>query len=83
MPGPGAYKPTRSTAEKSAPSFSVKGRYAQPKSLNVPGPGTYDKSMSDKKSAPRFGFGSSPQREPARKTISQGPGAYHIPVMLA
>lgn len=83
MPGPGAYKPTRSTAEKSAPSFSVKGRYKQPKSMNVPGPGTYDKSMSDKKSAPKFGFGSSPQREPARKTISQGPGAYHIPVMLA
>jgi|TARA_B110000285_G_C14887065_1_gene496712 hypothetical protein len=49
----------------------------------VPGPGTYDKSMTDKKSAPKFGFGSSPQREPIKKTLSAGPGAYHIPVKLA
>jgi hypothetical protein len=39
--------------------------------------------MTDKKSAPKFGFGSSPQREPIKKTLSAGPGAYHIPVKLA
>ena len=60
MPGPGAYKPTRTTAEKSAAQYSMKGRYKAMRVLNVPGPGTYDKSMTDKKSAPKFGFGSSP-----------------------
>lgn len=30
----------------------MKGRYKELKKLNVPGPGTYDKNMSDKKAAP-------------------------------
>lgn len=30
----------------------MKGRYKEPKKLDVPGPGTYDKSMTDKQSAP-------------------------------
>jgi len=30
----------------------MKGRYKPQKKLDVPGPGTYDKSMMDKKSAP-------------------------------
>lgn len=61
----------------------MKGRYKDPKKLDVPGPGTYDKSMTDKQSAPQYGFGSSPQREPIKKTLSPGPGGYHIPVKLA
>ena len=60
MPGPGAYVPVRTSAEKSAAQYSIKGRYKAQKTLNVPGPGTYEKNMSDKKSAPSFGFGSSP-----------------------
>jgi hypothetical protein len=34
------------------PSFSIKGRYKATKKLDVPGPGTYDKTIVDKKAAP-------------------------------
>ena len=61
----------------------MKGRYVDAKRLNVPGPGTYQRTLVNKKSAPSFGFGSSAQREPIKKTLSPGPGGYKIPVMLA
>ncbi len=52
LPGPGAYQPKFATTQKQKPLFSMKGRYKPQKKLDVPGPGTYDKSMMDKKSAP-------------------------------
>ena len=61
----------------------MKGRYNEAKRLNVPGPGTYKSSLSDKKEAPKYGFGSSPQREPIKKTLSPGPGGYNIPCTIA
>lgn len=44
------------------PKYSMKGKYMDQKRLNVPGPGTYKSSLKDKKAAPQYGFGSSPQR---------------------
>lgn len=78
-PPPGAYDPNYRASIKSDPSFSMKGRHAPSKSLNVPGPGTYSKNLADKRQAPSFGFGKGPQIDPLRKTISPGPGAYRVP----
>lgn len=50
--------------------------------MEVPGPGAYHSIYVDKKETPSFGFGSSPQREPIKKTLSQGPGAYKIPTKV-
>ena len=61
----------------------MKGKYADPKRLMVPGPGTYINSLHDKKSAPSYGFGTSPQRDPIKKTLSPGPGGYNIPCTIA
>lgn len=60
----------------------MKGRYAAQKKLDVPGPGTYAKPLVDKRTAPQYGFGTSAQREPIKKTLSPGPGGYKIPVLL-
>ena len=46
-PGPSNYQPNFNVANKSMPSFSMKGRYAAQKKLDVPGPGTYNKSFVD------------------------------------
>lgn len=81
-PGPGNYDPDFKKSVHQMPSFSMKGRYKDSKKLDVPGPGTYQKSLVDKKSAPSFGFGSSQQREPIRNTLSPGPGGYKIPTMI-
>jgi hypothetical protein len=61
----------------------LKGRYRAHKGLDVPGPGTYTKNMTDRRTAPSFGFGSSAQREPIRKTLSPGPGGYKIPCTIS
>ena len=42
----------------------------------MPGPGSYHSNLSDKKAAPKIGFGSSPQREPLKSTLGPGPGGY-------
>lgn len=60
VPGPGNYDPNFKACMKEKPSFSIKGRYNDLKKLQVPGPGTYQKSLVDKKAAPSYGFGSSP-----------------------
>ena len=61
----------------------MKGRYKPGKKLDVPGPGTYNKNLADKRDAPKYGFGSSAQREPQKKTLSPGPGGYRIPSKIA
>ncbi len=49
----------------------------------MPGPGTYQSSLVDKRAAPKYGFGSSAQREPIKKSASPGPGNYRIPCSIA
>ena len=63
-PGAGAYNPDYKVGIEAKPHYSIKGRYQAAKKLNVPGPGTYQKSLVDKKSSPNYGFGTSSQREP-------------------
>lgn len=82
VPGAGTYNPDYKAEAKRDPSFSMKGRYKDLNRLNVPGPGTYAKNLSDKKQAPSYGFGSSPQREGVKKTLSPGPGGYKIPATI-
>ena len=60
IPGPGAYEPDFKAEKNKLPSYSMKGRHEELKRLAVPGPGAYDSSVADKKSSPKFGFGSSP-----------------------
>ena len=52
VPGPGTYDGDYRAATKCMPKYTIKGRYATMKRLNVPGPGTYASSLSDKRSAP-------------------------------
>ena len=49
VPGAGTYNPDYKAEAKKEPSFSMKGRYKDLKKLDVPGPGTYSKNLSDKK----------------------------------
>lgn len=84
VPGPGTYDGDYKIQAKSLPKYSMKGKYRDAKRLNVPGPGTYiNNSLTDKKLAPSYGFGTSPQREPLKKTLSPGPGGYNIPCTIA
>ena len=86
VPGPGTYDGDYRAQVKSLPKYSMKGKYPDPKKLQVPGPGTYSdikNKMVDKQSAPSYGFGSSPQREKVRPTLSPGPGGYNIPCTIA
>ena len=82
-PGPGTYDGNYRAGVTADPNYTLKGRYKPVKMLNVPGPGTYEKGLSDKLKAPSYGFGSSPQREGIRKTLSPGPGGYRIPTTIA
>ena len=82
-PGPGTYEDTYKAKVKSMPKYSMKGKYPHARRLNVPGPGTYHNSLKDKKSAPSYGFGTSPQREMIRMPLSPGPGGYDVPCKIA
>lgn len=82
-PGPGAYT-SRSTLGKTMGTFgkSQKGMpLASKLVISNPGPGQYPPSSSDiyKKSAPRYGFGSSKRGNDSQikqKKLSPGPGQY-------
>ena len=77
-PGPGTYLPEYKSAISSSPAFSMKGRYKHRKPMQKPDPGTYETSFYDKRSAPKFGFGSEKLGKKERER-APGPGAYHIP----
>ena len=61
-PGPGNYNPDFKASKPSLPKFSIKGRYAEKAKMQAPSPGTYSYGFSDRESAPKFGFGTAPQR---------------------
>ena len=60
----------------SPPAWSIKGRYAQRAQDAVPGPGSYQPSLSWFNSSPSFKVGSSLRQDLAGSTTSPGPGAY-------
>ena len=51
--------------------------------MQAPSPGTYSYGFSDKESAPKFGFGTAPQRMALGKHDSPGPGGYKVPTKIA
>lgn len=77
-PGPGKYNPDFNSNVTKYPEFSMKGRYKEVRKLNVPGPGHYEKTFVVHQKSPNYGFGSSPQREKMKPTLSPGPGAYKV-----
>ena len=61
-PGAGTYDPNPEFSKKGLPSYSMKiklGSCLNSSTGFVPGPGNYESSLTDKKNAPKFGFGSS------------------------
>ena len=65
------------------PAFSMRVKHKPDNMLNVPGPGTYDGSMTPvKKRGETYGFGSASQRQKMPPPASPGPGNYHIPCSI-
>ena len=86
VPGPGQYEMQNSPGPKSAraPAYSLgKGSRIDlantKRSRDIPGPGLYKPSNTDKHTAPRYGFGSEIQRKEVAKTgrfATPAPGDY-------
>ena len=86
MPGAGTYNPDFKAVSKSLPKYSMKGRSNNMNTkLNVPGPGTYDINLTNKRNNPSFGFGSSVRKAGSSggNYETPGPGAYKINVKIA
>ena len=69
-PGAGAYEPNDTFSKKNLPSYSMKIKLGSCMTSTkgfVPGPGNYQHTLTDKKNAPKYGFGSS-TRETGQKT---------------
>ena len=80
-PGSGTYQPDYKTSKKKMPAFSMGGKHKSAQRSRAPGPGAYETHEGSpvKKSAPRFGFGTEPQRTKLHKTSTPGPGIYLVP----
>jgi len=82
VPGAGSYDPLDAFSKKNLPSYSMKIKLGSSLASStgfVPGPGNYQNSMTDKKQAPKYGFGSS-TRETGNKVKLNvpGPGSYKL-----
>jgi len=51
--------------------------------MQAPDPGTYKTGFADKLSAPKFGFGTAPQRVPLGISEVPGPGEYKVPTKIS
>ena len=85
VPGVGSYNPMSDKIKKSLPQYSMKIKLGS--SLTDtrmgPGPGNYDIVMENKKSSPKFGFGSSTRDgQTARRLAVPGPGSYELKSMI-
>lgn len=82
-PGVGSYNPSPEKTQKKLPSYSMKAKLGSilvdEKNASNPGAGTYELNMNTKKTAPKFGFGSSTRNPPKPATNVPGPGAYRVP----
>lgn len=84
VPGAGTYDPQAENTMQKLPAYSMKiklsndmDRLAKKK---VPGPGTYESNLNDKRSPAKFGFGTSTRENvsPKKQNVSPGPGHYRI-----
>lgn len=82
VPGAGAYNPTPEKTMQTLPLYSMKIKLASGlgRDNKVPGPGTYNSNLNDKRAPARYGFGTSTREHasPKRANLSPGPGAYKI-----
>lgn len=81
-PGAGTYEPSHTFAKRNLPSYSMKMKLGSSLTSSngfVPGPGNYQASLNDKKSSPKYGFGSSTRDTGNKaKLVVPGPGAYKL-----
>ena len=81
-PGPGAYdlqnakNPNQRTSQQFSVGKASRSPAANKSLLGVPGPGNYQTSLVDKRSAPRFGFGSGGRAVVGSVMTNPGPGSY-------
>lgn len=82
VPGSGEYNPMHTATKKQASSFSMKIKLGSSLASStgfVPGPGKYGVSMTNKKDAPKYGFGSSTRDNTSAKRLNvPGPGSYKL-----
>lgn len=81
VPGPQQYDPNYKSSKKGMPSYpmGIKLGSSLGKGTIGPGPGNYQFTLSNKKKAPQFGFGSSTRDSGTGiKLNSPGPGAYRL-----
>ena len=80
--GPGSHDPSPEKTKSTLPAYSMKIKLGGSlgKDNKVPGPGTYESNLNDKKSSEKFGFGTSTRENvsPKKQNNSPGPGAYKI-----
>lgn len=92
IPGPGTYHEIRDKSHYESLNSTVFGKqtrnsfFLKTRGFTNPPPGIHDTSFIDKKSAPRFGFGTSTREKNYLGLSKQklaggpGPGTYKIPV---
>lgn len=84
VPGAGTYDPQPGNTMQKLPAFSMKIKLEsdmdKKMKSKVPGPGTYESNLNDKRSPARFGFGTSTRENVSQKkqNVSPGPGHYKI-----
>ena len=81
-PGPGTYdlqnakNPNQHTSQQFSVGKASRSPAVNKSLLGVPGPGNYQSSLVDKRSAPRFGFGSGGRAVVGSVMTNPGPGSY-------
>jgi len=82
VPGAGSYDPKTDYTKKNLPSYSMKIKLGSSLASStgfVPGPGNYNMQMTNKKTAPQYGFGSSTRETGMKRKLDvPGPGAYKL-----
>jgi hypothetical protein len=82
VPGSGEYDPKHQTIKKQLPSYSMKQKLGSSLASStgfVPGPGNYIATMTNKKDAPKYGFGSSKRDNNSTRRLNvPGPGSYKL-----
>lgn len=78
VPGAGSYNPSPENIKKKEPSYLMGAKLGSSIITNkVPGPGNYEAHLNDKKTAAKYGFGSSTRDEKIKLNVP-GPGAYKL-----
>ena len=80
-PGPGSHDPNMSQTKYGSPAFSIKAKLGSSMrgATLAPGPGNYPPTVVNKRTSPRYGFGSSTRDTGKKMNLNvPGPGAYKL-----